>query len=97
MQWLQSPFANRFNRMVRDHGHVFQGRYKALLIEADAQKRRELHQALCRGWYIGTREGRKALLGISTKGHSEMGKVKICAATEKISQSVARERLSPSR
>ena len=55
MQWLQSPFANRFNRMVRDHGHVFQGRYKALLIEADAQKRRELNQALCRGWYIGTR------------------------------------------
>ena len=33
MQWLQSTFANRFNRIVRDHGHVFQGRYKALLIE----------------------------------------------------------------
>ena len=33
MQWLQSTFANRFNRTVRDHGHVFQGRYKALLIE----------------------------------------------------------------
>jgi putative transposase len=33
MQWLQSTFANRFNRLVRDRGHVFQGRYKALLIE----------------------------------------------------------------
>jgi len=140
MQWLQSTFANRFNRTVRDHGHVFQGRYKALLIEdggsllrvvnyihlnpvraglltvenlkhhplssfpkfftkrrpeclhsgdwlalagnlkptgagmrsyhkylaltaeTDAQKRSDLHRELCRGWYIGTREGRKALL-----------------------------------
>jgi len=33
MQWLQSTFANRFNRLVKDRGHVFQGRYKALLIE----------------------------------------------------------------
>ena len=33
MQWLQSTFANRFNRMVRNHGHMFEGRYKALLIE----------------------------------------------------------------
>jgi len=33
MQWLQSTFANRFNRRVKDRGHVFQGRYKALLIE----------------------------------------------------------------
>ena len=33
MQWLQSTFANRFNRFVRDRGHVFQGRYKALLVE----------------------------------------------------------------
>lgn len=140
MQWLQSTFANRFNRIVRDRGHVFQGRYKALLIEngesllrvvnyihlnpvragietienlknyalssfpkffmkkrpeclchedwlllaghlkpttagmrayhdylaftieTDAQKQSELYRQLCRGWYIGTREGRKALL-----------------------------------
>lgn len=140
MQWLQSTFANRFNRFVHDHGHVFQGRYKALLveegasllrvvnyihlnpvragletvatlkryshssfprfftakrpacldagdwlaeagdlkltpagmrcyhkslkfaIESDPQKRSDLYRELCRGWYIGTREGRKALL-----------------------------------
>ena len=140
MQWLQSTFANRFNRFVRNHGHVFQGRYKALLveegpsvlrvvndihlnpvragiekietlkqysyssfpkffvkkhpacldaadwlaeagdlkptpagmrryykslkytIEADPQKRSDLFKELCRGWYIGTREGRKALV-----------------------------------
>ncbi|MCH8217897.1 MAG: hypothetical protein IH892_14145 [Planctomycetes bacterium] len=30
---MQSTFANRFNRMVRNHGHMFEGRYKALLIE----------------------------------------------------------------
>ena len=33
LQWLQSTFANRFNRFVHERGHVFQGRYKALLIE----------------------------------------------------------------
>ena len=36
MQWLQSTFANRFNRSVRERGHVFQGRYKSLVIERDA-------------------------------------------------------------
>jgi putative transposase len=29
MRWLQSTFANRFNRLRREQGHVFQGRYKA--------------------------------------------------------------------
>jgi putative transposase len=140
MQWLQSTFANRFNRIVRDRGHVFQGRYKALLIErgesllrvvnyihlnpvrarvktlktlrdyrlssfpkyftrrrpscldntewlalagglkptpagmrryhrylafaaeADAKRRAELYRELCRGWYIGTREGKSAVV-----------------------------------
>lgn len=142
MQWLQSTFANRFNRLVSDRGHVFQGRYKALLIEqgdsllrvvnyihlnpvragivnieslsdhplssfpkfflkstkrpgclenkhwlflagnlrpnvlgmrcyhrylefakeANPEKRSELYGQLCRGWYIGTRVGKKALL-----------------------------------
>jgi REP element-mobilizing transposase RayT len=146
MQWLQSTFANRFNRLVKDRGHVFQGRYKALLIEAgdallrvvnyihlnpvraglqrvetlgdyelssfpkffrrvrpaclvnsnwlylagglqptragmrcyqrylamteaqDPSERAALHQQLCRGWYIGTREGKKALVQKLEKG-----------------------------
>ena len=33
MRWLQGTFGNRFNRFVGGHGHVFQGRYKALLLE----------------------------------------------------------------
>lgn len=33
MQWVQSTFANRFNRLVAERGHVFQGRYRALLVE----------------------------------------------------------------
>ena len=33
MQWLQSVFANRFNKFTQERGHVFQGRYKALLLE----------------------------------------------------------------
>ncbi len=35
MRWLQSTFSNRFNRFRGEHGHVFQGRYRALLIEPD--------------------------------------------------------------
>ena len=142
MQWLQSTFANRFNRAVRQRGHVFQGRYKSLLIEdraallsvvnyihlnpvravlvsvahipdyalssfpkffwrharrppcltatdwlweagglkptlagmrryqgylahreeADPGQRDVLYRRLCRGWYIGTREGRRSLV-----------------------------------
>ena len=30
MKWLQSTFANRFNRFRNSNGHVFQGRYKAI-------------------------------------------------------------------
>jgi putative transposase len=34
MQWLQTTFCTRFNRFRREHGHVFQGRYKALPVAA---------------------------------------------------------------
>jgi putative transposase len=34
MQWLQATFANRFNRLRRERGHLFQSRYKSLLVEA---------------------------------------------------------------
>lgn len=33
MHWLQTTLATRFNRFRREHGHLFQGRYHALLIE----------------------------------------------------------------
>jgi putative transposase len=33
MKWLQSTFATRFNRFRGERGHVFQGRYKAILLE----------------------------------------------------------------
>jgi len=35
-QWLQSTFANRFNRFRKANGHVFQGRYKAIVLAPDA-------------------------------------------------------------
>jgi putative transposase len=35
MQWLQSTFANRFNRAHQAHGHLFQGRFKSLVVERD--------------------------------------------------------------
>ena len=36
MHWLQSSFANKFSRFSAERGHVFQGRYKSLLIEEDS-------------------------------------------------------------
>lgn len=36
MHWLQSTWATRFNRFRQERGHLFQGRYQALLIEDDA-------------------------------------------------------------
>ncbi len=33
MHWLQSTYATRFNRYRRQRGHLFQGRYQALLVE----------------------------------------------------------------
>jgi putative transposase len=33
MHWLQGTFASRFNRLRSENGHLFQGRYQALLIE----------------------------------------------------------------
>lgn len=35
MQWLEATFANRFNRFRQEHGHLFQGRYRALVIGED--------------------------------------------------------------
>ena len=36
MQWLQATFAARFNRFRGEHGHLFAGRYKSLLVEPGA-------------------------------------------------------------
>jgi putative transposase len=33
MHWLQSTFATRFNRLRKESGHLFQGRYQALAVE----------------------------------------------------------------
>ena len=33
MRWLQATFALRFNGYRREHGHLFQGRFKSLVVE----------------------------------------------------------------
>jgi REP element-mobilizing transposase RayT len=33
MHWIQGTFCNRFNRFRGQNGHVFQGRYKAIILE----------------------------------------------------------------
>ena len=35
MRWLQGTFANRFNRFRDERGHLFQGRYKSLVVDPD--------------------------------------------------------------
>lgn len=37
MQWFQSTYTQRFNVRHREFGHLFQGRYKALLIDPDSE------------------------------------------------------------
>lgn len=32
MRWLQSVYANRYNRFRKEHGHLFQGRFKSILV-----------------------------------------------------------------
>lgn len=33
MRWLQATYAMRFNRYRSEHGHLFQGRFKSLIVE----------------------------------------------------------------
>jgi REP element-mobilizing transposase RayT len=33
MRWLQGTFSTRFNRLRKENGHLFQGRYKSLLVD----------------------------------------------------------------
>jgi len=39
MRWLQSTFANRFNRFRGESGYVFQGRYQAILLDQEARNK----------------------------------------------------------
>ena len=36
MRWLQATFAARLNRLHKENGHLFQGRFKSLLVEPGA-------------------------------------------------------------
>jgi putative transposase len=36
MQWLQGTFATRFNRFRHETGHLFQGRYKSIVVDPGA-------------------------------------------------------------
>ena len=43
MQWLQTTFSVRFNRYRKENGHVFQGRYKAIVVEPGEAMGRVCH------------------------------------------------------
>ncbi|MGH8018049.1 MAG: transposase [Opitutaceae bacterium] len=66
MQWLQAGFANRFNRLRKERGHVFQGRYKALLVEPG-----EALGQLCH--YIHLNPVRARIIGVESLGSYRRG------------------------
>ena len=57
MQWLQATFANRFNKLRGERGHLFQGRYKALLVEEGGPLAQVCH-------YIHLNPVRAGLVGV---------------------------------
>jgi len=61
MQWLQATFANRFNRLRGERGHLFQGRYKALLVEEGGPLGQVCH-------YIHLNPVRAGILPVATLG-----------------------------
>jgi REP element-mobilizing transposase RayT len=48
MTWMQGTFAVRFNRMRKEHGHLFQGRYKSLIVDPGAGLGPLCHYRACR-------------------------------------------------
>jgi REP element-mobilizing transposase RayT len=61
MGWLQSTFAMRFNRYRKEHGHIFQGRFKSIVVE-DAQRM----AWLCH--YIHLNPARAGILPVASLG-----------------------------
>lgn len=69
MHALQSTFATRFNRLRKERGHVFQGRYQSLLVEDSA--------ALCRLVdYIHLNPVRAGLETVETLGSYPWGSLR---------------------
>ena len=68
MGWLQSTFANRFNRFRGENGHVFQGRYKALILSDEAQQERLGFARMCWGWAKGDAAFKKRVLSMGEDG-----------------------------
>lgn len=66
MQWLQATFANRFNRLRGERGHLFQGRYKSLLVEENGPLGQVCH-------YIHLNPVRAGVIGVEKLGAYRYG------------------------
>lgn len=66
MRWLQSTYANRFNRFRSEQGHVFQGRYTAIVVEDE----RTLGSV---GHYIHLNPVSARLVTVATLGNYRFG------------------------
>ena len=69
MRWLQSTFAMRYNRYRNENGHLFQGRFKGIIVE-DADRL----AALCHYIHLNPfRAGIVGLEALATYPHSSYG------------------------
>ncbi len=71
MQWLQTTYAARFNRYRSEQGHLFGGRYKAIVVERGEALGRVCH-------YIdlnpgSDQEGQSLLLDLARRGDGVRG------------------------
>ncbi len=69
MHWLQSTFATRFNRYRAQRGHLFQGRYQALLVENDNALVRLIH-------YINLNPVRAGIVEAAAVGNFRWGSLR---------------------
>ena len=73
MQWFGTPYTQRFNRRHFRSGHLFQGRYKSIIIQNDAYLLQLSYYILVYGiWRTGQLKNEQIgkLLGLSYSGVS---------------------------
>ena len=104
MRWFLSAYTIRLNHRQKLFGHVFSGRYKALLVEGSGngylktacdygeEDEQEL-KPLRRGWCLGSEEVRQKMLGLmeGKLGENHSGELRRETAEQKGNRLIAEE------
>ncbi len=88
MHWLQTTFATRFNGYRQENGHLFQGRYRALLVEPGATLLRVVN-------YIYLNPMRAKIVPVEHFSHFRWSSLRYFLKTERPSFFCAEEWLAP--